>query len=129
MSPWPSLYDDRNRTGKTQAFGDMVHLLPPMREFTPIANPYVPGTPLRRNSQLFFGREELFEFIREATLATAGRNVLMLVGQRRTGKTSALLRIQEYLPPHLIPGLYRLPVAWRDAGNARISGGVGLADR
>jgi outer membrane protein assembly factor BamB len=96
-------YDDRNRTAKTQAFGDMVHLLAPVREFSPIANPYVPGTPLRRNSQLFFGREELFEFIREATLATAGRNVLMLVGQRRTGKTSALLRIQEYLPPHLIP--------------------------
>ncbi|MEZ4516180.1 MAG: ATP-binding protein [Chloroflexota bacterium] len=96
-------YDDRNRTAKTQAFGDMVHLLPPVREFTPITNPYVPGTPLRRNSPLFFGREELFEFIREATMATAGRNVLMLVGQRRTGKTSALLRIQEYLPPHLIP--------------------------
>lgn len=97
------MYDDRNRSAKTQAFGDMVHLLAPVREFSPIANPYVPGTPLRRNSQLFFGREELFEFIREATLATAGRNVLMLVGQRRTGKTSALLRIQEYLPPHLIP--------------------------
>jgi len=32
-------YDDRNRRDKTAAFGDMVHLLPPVREFAPIVNP------------------------------------------------------------------------------------------
>ena len=37
-------YDDRNRRDKVVAFGDMVHLLPPVREYTPIVNPYLPGT-------------------------------------------------------------------------------------
>lgn len=96
-------YDDRNRRDKTTAFGDMVHLLPPIREFVPVANPYLPGTPLRKESQLFFGREELFDFIAEHAGTQSQRNVFMLVGQRRTGKTSLLLRLEEYLPPQLLP--------------------------
>jgi outer membrane protein assembly factor BamB len=96
-------YDDRNRRDKKVAFGDMVHLLQPVREFSPIANPYLPGTPLRKDSPLFYGREDLFEFITENAGTNSQRNVLMLVGQRRTGKTSALLRLEEYLPDHLLP--------------------------
>ena len=96
-------FDDRNRQSKKAAFGDMVHLLPPVREFSPIANPYLPGTPLRRGSSLFYGREELFDFIAEHTGTEAQRNVFMLVGQRRTGKTSLLLRLEDYLPAHLLP--------------------------
>ena len=96
-------YDDRNLHGKTAAFGDMVYLLPPVREFTPTANPYLPGTPLRKDSSLFFGREELFDFIAEHAGMQSQRNVFMLVGQRRTGKTSLLLRLEDYLPPQLLP--------------------------
>lgn len=101
-------FDDRNRRDKRFAFGDMVHQLPPVREFRPIVNPYMPGTPLRPASPLFFGREELFDFIVEnaasaGSNARAHRNVLILIGQRRTGKTSALLRLEEHLPPHLLP--------------------------
>lgn len=96
-------YDDRNQHDKTLAFADMVHLLPPAREFKPVANPYMPGTPLRPNSQLFFGREQLFGFIAENAGRRAHRNVLILVGQRRTGKTSALLRLSEHLPDYLLP--------------------------
>jgi hypothetical protein len=96
-------YDDRNRKDKKIAFGDMVHLLQPVREFSPIPNPYLPGTPLRKDSALFYGREDLFDFITENTGTHSQRNVLMLVGQRRTGKTSALLRLEEYLPAHLLP--------------------------
>ena len=97
------IYDDRNQREKTAAFGDMVHLLSPLREFAPIPNPYLPGTPLRKESPLFFGREELFDFIAEHAGTQAQRNVFMLVGQRRTGKTSLLLRLEDYLPPHLLP--------------------------
>ncbi len=97
------IYDDRNQREKTAAFGDMVHLLPPVREFSPIPNPYLPGTPLRKESPLFFGREELFDFIAEHAGTQAQRNVFMLVGQRRTGKTSLLLRLEDYLPSHLLP--------------------------
>jgi hypothetical protein len=81
----------------------MVHLLPPVRDFSPIANPYMPGTPLRSNSPLFYGREDLFEFIVETSGRIVKRNVLILVGQRRTGKTSALLRLEQHLPDHLLP--------------------------
>ena len=96
-------YDDRSHQSMTMAFGDMVHMLPPVRDFSPIDNPYMPGSPLRPGSMLFFGREDLFEFIAENAGYRAFRNVLILVGQRRTGKTSALLRIDEHLPPHLLP--------------------------
>ncbi len=96
-------YDDRNRADKTTAFGDMVYLLPPVREFTPVVNPYLPGTPLRKDSPLFYGREELFNFIAEHAGQQSQRNVFMLVGQRRTGKTSLLLRLEDYLPPQLLP--------------------------
>lgn len=97
-------YNDRNRNNKAVAFGDLVHLLPPVRDFRPVANPYLPGTPLRNNSTLFFGREELFNFIAENIGQLAQqRNVLILIGQRRTGKTSALLRLDHHLPSHLLP--------------------------
>jgi hypothetical protein len=96
-------YDDHNQQDKQMAFGDMVHLLPPVRDFRPIANPYVPGTPLRQNSTLFYGRERLFRFIAENAGRVAQRNILILVGQRRTGKTSALLRLAHHLPEHLVP--------------------------
>ena len=96
-------YDDRSHLNMTVNFGDMVHLLPPVRDFNPVANPYMPGTPLRPGSILFFGREDLFEFIAENAGYRAFRNVLILVGQRRSGKTSALLRLDDHLPPHLLP--------------------------
>lgn len=96
-------YDDRNQQGKETAFGDMVHLLPPVRDFKPIRNPYTPGTPLRPNNPLFVGRQSLFEFIAENAGQLSQRNILILIGQRRTGKTSVLLRLGTYLPKHIIP--------------------------
>lgn len=96
-------FDDRIQRDRRLVFADMVHLLPPTREFSPINNPYMPGTPLRPNSSLFFGRNQLFNFIASNIGSWSGRNVLILIGQRRTGKTSALLRLEERLPPHLLP--------------------------
>ncbi len=96
-------FDDRNKHDKVVAFGDMVNLLPPTRDFSPIPNPYTPGTPLRPDSLLFFGREDLFDFVAENAGYRSFRNVLILVGQRRTGKTSALLRLEDHMPEHLLP--------------------------
>lgn len=96
-------YDDRNQRDRAIAFGDMVSLLPPVRDFRPISNPYLPGTPLRRESTIFFGRDELFDFIAESAGRLSQRNVLILVGQRRTGKTSILLRLEHHLPSDLVP--------------------------
>jgi outer membrane protein assembly factor BamB len=96
-------YDDRHRTHKTVEFADMVHLLPPIREFTPVTNPYSPGTPLRRTSNLFVGRERFFRFIAENAGHPDQNRVLIMVGQRRTGKTSALLRLDKHLPEQIVP--------------------------
>lgn len=96
-------YDDRSQERRRLQFADMVNLLPPVRDFHPISNPYLPGTPLRSDSPIFYGREELFNFITENAGQIARRNVLILVGQRRTGKTSLLLRLDHHLPSHLIP--------------------------
>lgn len=96
------LYDDRHRLGKSIEFADMVHLLPPVREFVPVTNPYSPGTPLRRHSPLFVGRERFFRFIAENAGHHDQNRVLIMVGQRRTGKTSALLRLDQHLPDDLL---------------------------
>lgn len=96
-------YNDRQQKGQAFQFADMVHVLAPPQDFRPIANPYAPGTPLRKTSGLFYGREGLFNFIAEEAGRLAQQRVLILVGQRRTGKTSALLRLDQHLPPHLLP--------------------------
>ena len=96
-------YDDRNKRDRELAFGDMVHLMIPAQAFQPIPNPYLPGTPLRQDSTLFYGREELFAFIEENAARLSQRNVLILFGQRRTGKTSILLRLQHHLPQTILP--------------------------
>ncbi len=99
------LYDDPGSPNHTERFADIVHLLAPESAFQFIPNPYVAGTPLEAGSPLFFGREDLFSFIGEA-LSAAHRNNLVLIGQRRTGKSSLLkqlpLRLGEgYLPVYL----------------------------
>jgi hypothetical protein len=81
----------------------MVHLLPPIQDFETILNPYSPGMPLRQDSQVFYGREDLFDFIRENAGRGDQRNVLILIGQRRTGKTSVLLQLDRHLPEDKFP--------------------------
>ncbi len=60
-------------------------------------NPYIIGRPIRANQpQCFFGREELFAFIRDNLLLGKGEHggkAILLHGQRRIGKTSLLKQI------------------------------------
>jgi len=96
-------YQDRTGATRRSSFADMVRLLHPVAEFVPVENPYSPGTPLRGSSPLFVGRDDLFNFIEQNVGRRTQPNVLMLVGQRRTGKTSLLLRLPERLPEHIVP--------------------------
>ncbi|MCB0005938.1 MAG: AAA family ATPase, partial [Anaerolineales bacterium] len=96
-------YSDRVEELRTIPFGDMVHLLTPVRDFSSVLNPYAPGTPLRRHSPLFYGREDIFNFITESASRRDQQQILILVGQRRTGKTSTLLRLGNHLPDDLVP--------------------------
>jgi hypothetical protein len=90
-------YDDRERAGKTELFADRVRLLTPPAIFRPISNPYATGRPLRAGSPVFFGREDVFAFIRENLGGPGSENVLVLVGQRRMGKTSILQQLPDRL--------------------------------
>jgi AAA+ ATPase superfamily predicted ATPase len=99
-------FDDRERGGKTQSFADLVHLIRPAAEFQPILNPYAPGTPLSYGSPIFYGRDDLFEFIAQNMAGLARQNILVLIGQRRMGKTSFLQQLParlggDYLPVYL----------------------------
>ncbi len=75
--------------------------------FQPIINPYHVGRPLEAGSPLFYGREKDFEFIKKNISGRYQENVLVLIGQRRTGKTSLLKQLpleldkQRYVPVYI----------------------------
>jgi hypothetical protein len=99
------LYTDPGGADQVENFADIVHLMQTTTEFRFIPNPYVVGTPLQAGSPLFFGRQDVVAFIQE-NLAAAHRNNLVLIGQRRTGKTSLLKQLpanlgDEYMPVFL----------------------------
>ncbi len=99
------LYDDPRGPDQVENFADVVHLLADEGEFQFIPNPYIVGTPLQSDSSLFFGREDIITFIQD-NLAAAHQNNLVLIGQRRTGKTSLLKQLlarlgDQYLPVYI----------------------------
>ncbi len=61
-----------------------------------IVNPYIAGNPVT-GSAMFFGREDVFEFVRRTLTGQHRDNVLVLYGQRRSGKTSVLYQMHRYL--------------------------------
>jgi GAF domain-containing protein len=98
-------YADPRGGDQCENFADSIQLLDSSAEFHRIPNPYVVGTPLKAGSALFFGREDVMEFLLDH-LSAAHRNNLVLIGQRRTGKSSLLkqlpLRLGEgFLPVYL----------------------------
>ena len=61
-------------------------------DFTPIPNPYIVGNPIK-SSDMFYGRQEEFEFIKRK-IQTGDKIYLMVwCGERRSGKTSILFQI------------------------------------
>jgi hypothetical protein len=98
-------YTDPRGPDQVENFADVVYLLAAEGPFQYIPNPYVVGTPLQAGSPLFFGREDVVAFVQE-NLSAHHRNNLVLIGQRRTGKTSLLKQLpvrlgEEYLPVYL----------------------------
>lgn len=61
-----------------------------------IVNPYIAGNPVT-NPEMFFGRSDVFVFVREALIGKHRDNVIILYGQRRTGKTSTLYQMHRHL--------------------------------
>jgi len=66
-----------------------------------IVNPYIAGNPVT-GSEMFFGRGDIFQFIRQALVGQHRDNVIVLYGQRRTGKTSVLYQMHSHLDAHYL---------------------------
>lgn len=71
--------------------------------FRRIPNPYVVGTPLESGASVFVGREDIIQQVRERLIRPASRTILILIGERRCGKTSALKQLQYRLEGDLTP--------------------------
>ena len=59
-------------------------------------NPYIAGNPVT-GTEMFFDREDVFDFIRRTLVGKHRDNVIVLYGQRRTGKTSVLYQMHSHL--------------------------------
>lgn len=55
-------------------------------------NPYIAGNPIK-TGEMFFGREDVLEYVRQHLAGRYQDNVIVLHGQKRTGKTSVLYQI------------------------------------
>ncbi len=96
---WKVTYDDAFNDDRLLEFGDQIEFVEgekprAAQRIFPI--PYVTGTPLQ-SGQMFVGRQDVFDFVREHLLGVYQNNVIVLHGQRRTGKTSILYRLNEVL--------------------------------
>ena len=62
-------------------------------EFQLIPNPYIVGNPIR-TPEMFFGRQDDFKYIADNLRNQTSGVLIVLTGERRSGKTSVLYQIQ-----------------------------------
>src|SRR5512133_3822180 len=72
-----------------------------------LVNPYIAGAPVVE-ARMFFGREDVFEWIQNSLTGKYSDHILVLHGQRRVGKTSVLKQLSNYLPEKYIPVFFDL---------------------
>ena len=70
-------------------------------------NPYIAGAPVVETS-MFFGREDVFNWIERSLAGKYVDHILVLHGQRRVGKTSVLKQIPNFLPDKYIQVFFDL---------------------
>ena len=69
---------------------------------SPAVNPYIAGNPVTGEA-MFFGRTDVFSFISANLIGRHQDNILVLHGQRRTGKTSVLYQMHRCIDPSYLP--------------------------
>ncbi len=72
-----------------------------------IVNPYIAGAPVTEQ-RMFFGREDIFQWIENSLTGQYADHILVVHGQRRGGKTSVLKQLGNRLPPKYIPVFFDL---------------------
>lgn len=61
-------------------------------------NPYIAGAPVS-GAEMFYGRDDVFEFIRNKLIGQHRDTPIVLKGERRAGKTSVLYQVRRHLDP------------------------------
>ncbi|HLI71590.1 MAG TPA: FG-GAP-like repeat-containing protein [Ktedonobacteraceae bacterium] len=95
-------YADAESREKTLVFSDRLETRQIDREFKRIPNPYSIGTPIQ-TSDMFYGREEDLAMLTEDLTSVSANMVVVLFGQRRSGKSSLLYQLlnTSSLDPHI----------------------------
>lgn len=70
-------------------------------------NPYIAGAPVVEPS-MFFGRQDVFDWIEQNLSGRFVNHILVIHGQRRVGKTSVIKQIPNHLPSHFIQVFFDL---------------------
>jgi hypothetical protein len=68
------------------------------RKSIPPVNPYIAGSPVT-GTEMFYGREDVFSFIRRNLIGRHRDTPIVLYGPRRMGKTSVLYQLHRHLDP------------------------------
>ena len=84
------------------------------------ASPYIVGTPVDRH-EMFFGRTDIMDRIRRQLGASTHANVILLEGNRRTGKTSILRQLGN---ADVLPGWIPVYCSLQDAEGDDSRGGI-----
>jgi hypothetical protein len=75
---------------------------------TTLINPYIAGSPVK-DAAMFFGREDVFAWLRQHLRGAYQDNPIVLYGERRSGKTSVLYQMKDRLDDdHYLPVLLDL---------------------
>jgi len=72
-----------------------------------LINPYIAGAPVTE-ARMFFGREDVFQWIENSIAGQYADHILVIHGQRRVGKTSVLKQLGNRLPRRFIPVFFDL---------------------
>jgi tetratricopeptide (TPR) repeat protein len=72
-----------------------------------LVNPYIAGAPVTE-ARMFFGREDVFDWIQNSLVGKYADHILVIHGQRRVGKTSVLKQLGNRLPKRYVPVFFDL---------------------
>ncbi len=86
------VYDDAEAVMKTLMKSEQLKLETKRSEFKSIPNAYSTGVPTH-DQKMFFGREDDIEFLKDNLTRTETKTMIVLYGQRRSGKTTLLLHL------------------------------------
>jgi HEAT repeat protein len=90
-------YDDPQAEAQLKHFELSVNFVVEETSYREIGrNPYIAGPPVK-TQEMFHGRQDILDWITENLSGAYQDNVLVLYGERRTGKTSVLYQLQHHL--------------------------------